>query len=183
MPADSRSGSVALVAHCLLNQNAKAPGLAGYPGVFEPVASLLHRHGIGIVQMRCPEVAHLGLGRPLGTDTCEQYDSPAYRRVCREIAEGVAAEAAEYVGAGYSVLCILGVEGSPSCSVSRAPRLVDGKQRALVPGRGLFMEAVAAALENAQLEVPMVGIPETADAGSLDEALSLLARMFPKSEE
>ena len=45
------------------------------------------------------------------------------------------------------------------------------------PGRGLFMEAVAPALENARLAAPMVGIPEADDAGTLDGALSRLARL------
>jgi len=37
---DKRSGKLALVAHCLLNQNAKVPGTAGWPGLARPVVEL-----------------------------------------------------------------------------------------------------------------------------------------------
>ena len=175
---DSRGRKLAVVAHCLLNQNAKVRGLAGWPGVFEPVVSLLKRHGIGIIQMRCPEILHLGPGRPLGTDTREQYDSASYRRVCRSIAREVVGEVSAYVESGYSVLFVLGVEGSPSCSVSRVPVLVGDDQRALKPGRGVYMEVLGAELRSARLDVPMVGIPESEAAGDLNEALGVVARMI-----
>ncbi|MBN1425450.1 hypothetical protein JXA88_12930 [Candidatus Fermentibacteria bacterium] len=171
--SDARGRRIAFVAHCLLNQNAKVPGLAGYPGVFQPLCTPLTRHGIGIVQMRCPEMDHLGPGRPLGTDTIDQYDTPAYRDLCRRLAGAVATEAAVYHAAGYRVLFALGVEGSPSCSVSNAPVLEAGC-RILRPGRGLFMEALAAAFAAAGLQVPFIGIPEVPESGELDEALSSL---------
>lgn len=171
--SDARGRRISFVAHCLLNQNTKVPGLAEYPGVFEPLCALLIRHGIGIVQMRCPEMDHFGPGRPLGTDTIDQYDTPAYRVVCRRVAVTVAAEAAVYNAAGYRVLFVLGVEGSPSCSVSSAPVLEAGR-RILRLGRGLFMEALAAAFSDASLHVPFIGIPEVPEAGDLQRALAAL---------
>jgi predicted secreted protein len=178
---DRRSRKLAVVAHCLLNQNAKAAGLALYAGVCGPVLSLLSRHGIGIVQMPCPEVSHLGPSRPLGTDTREQYDSPAYRGVCRAIAKHVVAEVSAYVESGYSVLFVLGVEGSPSCSVSRVPVLVGASGRVLKPGKGLYMELLGCELQNAGLHVPMVGIPESDLAGNLDDVLEALAHIVSES--
>lgn len=181
MSADSRGRKVAFVAHCLLNQNAKVAGLAGYRGVVEPVVSLLIRSGVGIIQMPCPEMVHLGPGRPVGTDTVDQYDTPDYRAVCQRIARQVSADLSAYQRGGISVLCVLGVEGSPSCSTTNVPRLVSGGQRVLVPGRGLFMQALVTALDHAELVVPVIGIPETSEAGSLNDAMSLLNHIVSAS--
>jgi predicted secreted protein len=175
---DSRSRRIVLVAHCLLNQNAKVEGLASHSGVFAPILRALEQAGVGIVQLPCPELAHLGPLRPLGTDTVEQYDTPEYRAVCRDLARRVAAEAASYRKAGYTLVGVLGVEGSPSCSVSRAPRLVEPDCSELRPGKGLFIEALAGQLAAAGSSIPFLGIPESPEAGSLDSALARLHEML-----
>jgi predicted secreted protein len=108
---DNRSQRIILIAHCLLNQNAKVKGLASYPGVFSPIISTIENAGVGIVQLPCPEFLHLGPLRPIGTDTVEQYNTPEYRDVCQEISLRTAAEVISYQKAGYQVVCFLGVEG------------------------------------------------------------------------
>ncbi len=122
----------------------------------EPLIRVLLRSGAGLVQLPCPEAACLGLRRPLGTDTIEQYDKPGYRAVCRRLAKSAAGEIQDYREAGYRVLGILGVEGSPSCSVERAPRLVGNKRR-LVKGNGLFVNALKRDLARARIKAPFIG--------------------------
>jgi len=181
MSIDARSWKVAFVAHCLLNQNAKVAGVAGYAGAFEPVVELLSRHRAGIIQMPCPELRHLGPGRPFGTDTREQYDTPAYRLVCRQIAHEMAMETKAYLDAGYAILAVLGVEGSPSCAVNRTPRLVEGT-RVLRPGEGLYIEALRTEFREAGLdEIPFLGIPESEDAGDLETALATMVHIIEKN--
>ena len=170
--ADARSHTVVLVCHCLLNQNAKVEPLAGYPGLFTPLVRLLVDEGVGIVQLPCPEVTHLGVRRPLGTDTREQYDTPAYRKVCESIADQVATLIGTYERDGYRVACLLGVEGSPSCSVDRVPVLDRLGTRAAVPGSGLFIEALRAAMGKHDVSVPVIGVSETAEAGDVDATLA-----------
>lgn len=172
---DKRSGKVLFLAHCLLNQNAKVRGLADYPGAFEPLARILLKSGVGLVQLPCPEMACLGPERPLGTDTIEQYDTPRYRSMCRKLAKSGARELKAYQNAGYKVLGVLGVEGSPSCSVERAPRLVRGKRR-LIKGRGLFMEALFGELVRCRPRVKFIGVPECPEAGSLGCTLKKVER-------
>ncbi len=174
--ADFRSKKIVYLAHCLLNQNAKVRGLAGYPGAFEPLARILLKSGVGLVQLPCPEMACLGPKRPLGTDTVEQYDTKRYRAVCRKLARAAARELKAYQKAGYNVLGVLGVEGSPSCSVGKAPRLVRGKRR-LVKGRGLFMEALTRELARNGLNAPFMGVPECPEAGALGSTLKKVERM------
>ncbi|MBN1945633.1 MAG: DUF523 domain-containing protein [Bradymonadales bacterium] len=171
---DNRGRKLVAVAHCLLNQNAKVQGLAAYPGVFEPLLPVLSECGVGILQLPCPEMIHLGPLRPLGTDTYEQYDSPAYREVCQAVAEQVAVQLATYQNAGYRVLFILGIDGSPSCSVTRVPHLTaDGSGR-LEAGSGIFMEILSAEIGRRGLGIPVVGLPETPEAGDLGRALRRL---------
>lgn len=173
---DRRGKKLLFLAHCLLNQNAKAEGLAGYRGIFEPLIRLLIRTGVGLVQLPCPETACLGLARPLGTDTVEQYDTAKYRDVCRRLAKVTVREIRAYQKAGYKVAAILGVEGSPSCSVDRAPRLVGGKRR-LLKGSGLFVEALRRELAKAKLKVPFIGVPECPEAGDIKRSLKMIERL------
>ena len=175
---DSRSHRIAFVAHCLLNQNSKVAGLASHSGVFTPLIPLLVDAGIGIVQLPCPEFVHLGPSRPVGTDTVEQYDTPEYRAACLGIAERAAATAVSYTEAGCETVCVLGVEGSPSCGVSRAPRLVARHRCELRPGMGIFVQALKDQLSAAGLNIPMLGLPESEQAGDLPSALACLRRLL-----
>ena len=52
---DERSGRVAFVSHCLLNQNTRYLGGAFRPGAVREVVDPYLRDGIGICQMPCPE--------------------------------------------------------------------------------------------------------------------------------
>ncbi len=166
------------MAHCLLNQNAKVAGLATHSGIFSPLIAILEEAGVGIMQLPCPELVHLGLSRPLGTDTVEQYDTPEYRASCLDIAQRTAAQTASYHEAGYVIVCVLGVEGSPSCSVSRAPRLVDQNQSQLQPGSGIFVEVLKDQFRVAGLRIPFLGIPESEEVGSLRSAMARLRSML-----
>jgi predicted secreted protein len=178
MMNDTRSRKIVYLAHCLLNQNAKVAGLASHPGIFTPILPVLEEAGVGIVQLPCPELVHLGPSRPLGTDTVEQYDTPGYRTCCRDLARRAAEEAASYQEAGYSVVCLLGVEGSPSCSVSRVPRLVGRSGSELRPGEGIFIEALRDQLAAAGLRIPFLGVPESREVGSLSAALARLRTLL-----
>jgi predicted secreted protein len=180
MTTDARSRRIVLVSHCLLNQSAKVQGLAEYPGVFEPVAAVLFREGAGLIQLPCPEAVLLGPERPAGTDTKEQYDTPEYRETCRTIAGRVAAGAAAYRKAGVAIPCLLGVEGSPSCSVDSVPQLGKDGERVLRPGMGIFMEILGKELEQAGLQIPKVGIPEKHEGTALQAALDRIVAALRK---
>ena len=69
---DGRSKKVIFVAHCMLNQNARHGGSADFPAMMKPLLGALEAKDIGIIQLPCPELIVLGLGRdrvvpPLGT--------------------------------------------------------------------------------------------------------------------
>lgn len=174
---DARSRTVVFVCHCLLNQNAKVEPLAHYPGAFEPLVRRLLDAGVGIAQLPCPELAHHGVARPLGSDTVEQYDTPGYREVCRAIAAQTVGQVGAYQREGYPVACVLGVEGSPSCSVGQKP-VLENDERITVPGSGLLIEALQRAMAEVGTDVPIVGIPESDEVGDIGAALQSVAAML-----
>jgi predicted secreted protein len=142
MFSDKRSGKIVLVAHCILNQNARVLGLAGKPGAIAEVVDFLVHNGVGIIQLPCPEFAFAGLLRQ--PKTREQYDNAVFRGLCRRIAFEVVNQIGEYARGGVKLLLVVGVEGSPSCSV-KAPS-------------GIFMEELRSALEKIGVLAPFCGI-------------------------
>lgn len=98
--------------------------------------------------MPCPELTYAGLLRP--SQTKEQYDTPAFRRHCRQIASSTADQVEEYVRNGFKVLAILGVEGSPTCGVEET-----SFQEANL---GILVEELRSELKKRKVEVPMKGV-------------------------
>src|SRR5882672_11062683 len=80
---------VALLANCLMNQNAKVCEGARYRGVVNPVVEALRSRGYQLQQLPCPELAFAGARRWWAV--YEQYDTPAYRAHWRRPARGRAA--------------------------------------------------------------------------------------------
>lgn len=135
--ADSRSGRVLFVAHCLLNENTRYPGGAFCPGVMPGVADLISGLDAGLVQVICPErvawggvdkrlvYGFMGLGRAPGMGAVSRLAFPLAWRLLNArmgwVARYTAAEIRDYLKNGMQVLGYVGVGGSPSCGVNHAP--------------------------------------------------------------
>ena len=152
MVQDVRSGKVVLVAHCALNQNSRVFGLAHYPAVISEIVDVLSRHNVGIVQMPCPELTYAGLARP--NRTKEQYNTPRFRKRCKQIAISLAKQIQEYTRNNVKVLAVLGVEGSPTCGVTETSGILIEemkselkKRKIFVPFRELEFKEIAANVE------------------------------------
>ena len=175
---DSRSHRIVLVAHCLLNQNSKVAGLASYSGVFTPLISLLVDAGVGIVQLPCPEFVHLGPSRPVGTDTVEQYDTSEYRATCVGIRSALQQpssrtrrpdtksyaywESREAQAAVYPAL----LTWSHSIAPNSNPEGGFSFRRWMIKSR------------LAGVNIPLLGVPESEEAGELPLALARLRRLL-----
>jgi predicted secreted protein len=152
---------VAFVAHCLLNQNSRVVGAATCAGVYSPAVDELRARGWEIAQMPCPELAFAGLNR--FWQVREQYDTPAFRRHCRRIAQAVAGAIAAHLERGDEIV-LIGVDGSPSMGVSVTSSDPDRGGRPQWPdeptdqrpGRGILVEELLAALERRGLAAPRV---------------------------
>ena len=148
-----RSKRIIAVHHCLLNQNARAKGLAKREGIVEEIMEKYK--GRGIYQIPCPELRFLGAEREPLTKT--DYDMPTFREICEEIAKEVAEDLRRFIEAGYEIIAILGVEGSPSCGVTSTHITQDGEVRE-VEGEGILVEEIKRALKKRGMKVDYLGI-------------------------
>ena len=102
-----------ILAHCILNQNAKLDRCAHCPGPISEVLGLLLAEGIGIVQMECPEMLYLGLDRQTergaspsvaaeDTRIARRMQEPGARETIARIAGNTARQVADYLRAAIS---------------------------------------------------------------------------------
>ena len=186
---DDRGNQVVLLSHCLLNENTRYLGGAGRAGCVREIVDACAVARLGMVQMPCPEEAAWGgvlkrrllaaygssrwlprLLRPVVLRAVLAYTRLVYRRLARQTARRVA----DYRDSGLDVVGIVGVDGSPSCGVTRTmdlSRALDhlceidpdtitvAEMTAIVrdagaPGRGLYIEALQRQLHRRGLEVP-----------------------------
>lgn len=179
---DGRSQKVAFLAHCLLNQNAISDGTAVRPAGFPEMVSYLLEHGVGIVQLPCPELLCLGLDRgdPQGAERPVVVENTRIRRAMaqaepsRRLARLVAdtmAQLLEYRRYGFQVVGILGANRSPCCGVDTTSQ--DDQE---VLGMGVFLEALSHRLEEVGWQIPMVGFRGT------DDAVETVQRLLERAE-
>jgi len=154
---------VAIVSHCILNQTTRAwwrgSGASRELGMLRDVFEILLRHGVGTVQMECPEFNQYGNPRPPRSK--DGYDTPRFRERCQEIAKRTCDMIERYLDEvsdlDFSVVALVGVENSPSCGVSTVTRTVGGETVSR-PGRGHLMDALDAELRKRGIKVPMIGV-------------------------
>lgn len=211
--ADERGGTVVLLSHCLLNENTRYLGGAGRPGCVREIVDACVAEGLGMVQMPCPEEAAWGgvlkrrlllaygssrwlprWWRALLMRVVLAYTGIVYRRVARETVRRIV----DYRDSGLEVVAIVGVDGSPSCGLTRTMDMtaaldaladVDRDtitvaetntivRNAGTGGRGLFTDAVLHRLHQRgqvvtylahDLVAELDGQPSTAVAGLLEQ--------------
>jgi predicted secreted protein len=163
---DKRSNKVALVAHCLLNQNAKVNGFAFFPAMIKPLIDILHNNNFGVIQLPCPETTFSGTRR--WWYVREQYDTPGYRAHCRRILDPIISQIVEYQKEGHKVV-IIGLDGSPSCGVRCSgtsknwggpPKIPDEQMTnyPLTNKPGVFIEELTSKINEAGTKMPrMIG--------------------------
>jgi predicted secreted protein len=165
---------VALIANCLMNQNAKVCEGARYRGVVNPVIEALLARGYFLQQLPCPEIAFAGARRWWAV--YEQYDTPAYRNHCRRLAQAVAPLIEHSLRRGDEVI-LIGLDGSPSTGVrftSSKPAWGGRPNRPeddwdIVPRRGIWIEELEAELARRGLP-PIPATGWALDMGRFDEA-------------
>ena len=170
----SKPRKVALLANCLLNQNAKVCDGARYPGVVSPVVGALRSRGYQLQQLPCPELAFAGVRRWWAV--YEQYDTPAYRNHCRQLAKAIVPLIEGFIRHGDEVV-LIGLDGSPSTGVRFTSSKPDWGGRPnrpqddwdVVPRRGIWIEELELELERRGLpKIPATGW--ALDSGRLNEA-------------
>ncbi len=161
---DHRSKRVLLVAHCVLNQNAKIDRCAHYPGVIREAVEVLIQSGVGLIQMPCPELHCLGLDRQVDHEavtTIESEDTRVARRMgeeenqaaCRALAQALVFQVEQYLKNGFEVVGLLGINGSPTCGVETT-RANDLEEH----GPGIFIRLLHEACREKDMTLRQRGI-------------------------
>ncbi|MEA1996921.1 MAG: hypothetical protein U9N45_04755 [Gemmatimonadota bacterium] len=164
---DARSKKVIFIAHCILNQNARIDHCAYTPSAIPGIAEALLERRIGIVQMPCPELIFLGLGRGAGPEIYDELSVPEVRKKLKELARDILYQIREYRRYGFKVLGVLGIDGSPSCGVDLT--YYEGNR----PGKGAFMEELTAVLEKEKPTIVVKGIKD----GEPEKAVELIREL------
>lgn len=174
MSDDKRSMKMVAVINCVINHNARAGRAAVYPGINHDVLDVLEKHGVGIIQMPCPEMVCLGLlrKREEGVSIRDILDTPAGWSCCNKLSVSVVDTIDEYLRNGYIVPAILGGDVlSPGCAVPypfpEAGEHVDDNRY------GVFVKALLDELYKRDIKIPIRGIRDSAHE-TLNEDLEWL---------
>ena len=180
MFSDTRSKSVILVAHCILNQNSKMDGTASYSGPVVEILDLLLQSNVGILQMPCPEMICLGLDR----GNKEGYLSPVVEENSRirfemvrdsakekmkSLIDDLVFQVLEYQRNGFTILGIVGVNRSPICGVETTSK--DNQEAA---GEGVFVESFRRSLEENGIYLNFVGIKAFEPEAAVNDIRNLI---------
>lgn len=168
-----RGRKLIVTAHCIMNGNAKVGGICTYSGAMKEIITCLMDRDIGIIQLPCPEMQMLGCRR--WGHVKEQLDTPIFRAACRKMLVDPVMQLQDYCANGYSVLGIIGIDGSPSCGVrttcsspcwqgdfidhESTREKIDSLQ--MVSGQGVFIEELTKMLGAAGLDIPFVAADES----------------------
>ena len=159
-----RSKKVVFLPFCVLCQSVKAEGLVRtHPAVVEPLPELFREHDINMVQLPCPEM--LGEGLVRGPHDITYYERQDFVDLCCSLACEHSGIIEKFSKAGFSLVGILGIERSPSCSVGNVKS--NGK---LLEGNGIFMRQLLGRLHDMGIEPFTLSL----DLGKLEEALEIL---------
>jgi predicted secreted protein len=127
--------------------------------MMKPLLTAFQEKEIGIVQLPCPELMALGLGRgrdvpPLETIR-EALELPDAHVRLKPFVEQVIYQIKEYQFQGFDVVGILGKNGSPSCGVETTS--VESRQ---APGEGVFIRLLRERLNAEGLDIGIKGVDD-----------------------
>ncbi|MGL4336200.1 MAG: hypothetical protein ACRCST_04840 [Turicibacter sp.] len=104
-----------LVPHCLLNPATRVHVLGHGFNLTQQIMDYMLSKNIGIIQLPCPEFTSMGYWRnPQGR---QQYDNIFFNKHCKKELEPFIDMIIEMTQNNHTLLCYLGIAGSPTCSV------------------------------------------------------------------
>jgi predicted secreted protein len=161
----NRSNKVALIAHCLLNQNCKVHDLALAKGMFFEVINILHRLNLGVIQLPCPEATFLGMSR--WWQVKQQYNTRVFRRHCRSLIIPIIDQVEDGLNNNVNTVGCIGIDGSPTCGVNSCGRFrewsgkpVMGEAGPINYSPGILIEEIIEEVNDRNIKpLKMFGLP------------------------
>lgn len=156
---DKRSKKIAIIAHCILNQNSRVLGLAERSSMITEIIKFLICNDIGVIQMSCPELIYAGILRT--GQTKDQYDTRMFRSHCEKIAREIVDQIQEYAKCGVKTRIVIGVDGSPSCGVNETSTgnpCQNTLKHKRIKASGILIEKLRFALKERNISIHFYGI-------------------------
>ncbi|NEZ75342.1 DUF523 domain-containing protein [Clostridium botulinum] len=168
---------IIFLSHCILNKSSKVKYYEEEKNrekdeKIRKFLKLLMDNNISIIQLPCPELTCYGIKR--WGHVKDQFDTPHFRKHCRQLFSIYLEQIEEYINNGYEILGIVGIEGSPTCGVNKTcvgkwgGELSSNNYLQSIIGtikkvneRGVFMEEIKKILEEKQLNINVIGLDET----------------------
>ncbi|AIJ05134.1 hypothetical protein JH146_0283 [Methanocaldococcus bathoardescens] len=151
---------IAIVSHCILNQNSVVNGLERAEGAFNEVVEILLKNNYGIIQLPCPELIYLGIGRE--GKTKEEYDTEEYRKLCKKLLKPIIKYLQEYKKDNYKKFILIGIENSPTCDIFK--------------NRGILMEELLKEIKNLNINIKAIEYPKNEE--DYEEFIKTLKKMI-----
>lgn len=167
----NRSKKIAIISHCIINQNSVVKGEYKDINIFFPFIKKLFEENIGILQLPCPETEYYGLRR--WGHVKEQFDNCGYKKYLEKIANSFVDIIKEYINNGYEIVGIYGIAGSPSCGVNLTCSanwkgeisLYKDKEDIvsrvkMINESGIFMEIFKSVLDKNKINIPFYDVDD-----------------------
>lgn len=167
----NRSKKIAIISHCIINQNSVVKGEYKDMNIFFPFIKKLFEENVGILQLPCPETECYGLRR--WGHVKEQFDNCGYRKYLEKIVNSFVDIIKEYINNEYEIVGIYGIAGSPSCGVNLTCSanwegeisLYKDKEDIvsrikMINESGIFMEIFKSVLDKNKINIPFYDVDD-----------------------
>ena len=167
----NRSKKIAIISHCIINQNSVVKGEYKDINIFFPFIKKLFEENIGILQLPCPETEYYGLRR--WGHVKEQFNNCGYRKYLEKIVNSFVDIIKEYINNEYEIVGIYGIAGSPSCGVNLTCSanwegeisLYKDKEDIvsrvkMINESGIFMEIFKSVLDKNKINIPFYDVDD-----------------------
>jgi len=145
---DNRLKKIVFMNHCLLNVDARGPGVAFRQGPSTELIQVFLKNSINIIQLPCCEcIGWGGAARkefdkflPIITHAVRfgwfplllpilRASLSSYNRLCRKEAVKVVDRMEDYLREGYTICGVIGMNDSPTCGVTKKANMVEYMKR------------------------------------------------------
>lgn len=172
---DNRSKKFVFVPFCLMCQAFQARGIVRYDwrASINPIMQELLDNEINIIQMPCPESQFGGYEKGLKREPkgLSGYDVPEFRELCDKLALETMEKIKAIINNDYEIVCILGIEMSPSCAVN-----YQYTNKGMLNKSGIFMEYLQNYLKKEKLSIPIIGVNRRYINKSLEQLKQLIRK-------
>ncbi|AWK52631.1 hypothetical protein DIC82_17240 [Clostridium beijerinckii] len=181
-----KTKKIVLVSHCILNVNSKVEGLCEFRNTSNNLIKYLMDNDYGIIQLPCPEITIYGIKR--WGHVKEQFDTPYYRKHCRNIFEPILEQIEDYINNDYKIKALIAINGSPSCGYNLTcsspiwggefinKENTDKKINDLkfIDKSGTFMEEIENMLMEKNIKINIISIDEENEEATMKTIAELL---------